>query len=48
MAVLPESWIVADRHSEVIERGQRVAVFGLEVGTGWPARCVSVERLPLS
>ena len=28
--------VVADRQREVIERGQRVAVFGLEVGPDWP------------
>ena len=32
MAVLPAVVVVADRQSEVIERGQRVAVFGLEAG----------------
>ena len=32
MVVLPAVVVVADRQSEVIERGQRVAVFGLESG----------------
>ena len=38
MVVLPDVVVVADRHSEVIERGQRVTVFGLESGTEQPAK----------
>ena len=39
---------VADRQSDVIERGQRVAVFGLKAGQTGPPGVISMERLPLS
>ena len=40
--------VVADRQSEVIERGQRVAVFGLKLGQKLPPGADSLARLPLS
>jgi hypothetical protein len=38
---------VADRHGEVIERGQRVTILGLKAGQS-TRKCDSLERLPLS
>ena len=43
--MLPESCIVADRQTEVIERCQRVAVFGLKLGPRLAVRWRFVEAV---